>query len=206
VRAPALGVAPGRYAALTRSIDVFPSLAGLAGVAIPASAQVEGRDLSAAWVGRQAPPELVAFFHTTTLAPHLLEQFAGDRDYTGDGRIDAGPLAPYTQVVRRVPREDVAFVWVGARRRDSVFKKTFDGTRWSYEAYDLAADPQETRNLFDPQDPGHRSMAGELDAYQRRLLRGPWARTELTPEDVERLTALGYLEGAGGGGAPGPTP
>jgi arylsulfatase A-like enzyme len=206
VRAPALGVVPGRYAAVTRSIDVFPTLAGLAGVEIPASTPLEGRDLSAAWLGKQDPPELVAYFHTTMLGPHLLEQFAGDRDYTGDGRIEAGPLAPYTQVVRRVPREDAAFVWVGARRLDTVFKKTFDGTRWSYEVYDLAADPQEARNLFDPGDPEHRSMAGELDAYQGRLLRGPWLRTELTPEDVERLTALGYLEGAGGAGAPGPTP
>jgi arylsulfatase A-like enzyme len=206
VRAPGAGVAPGDYQAVTRSIDVFPTLAGLAGVAIPATAQVEGVDLSKALRGEAEPPELVAFFHTSTLGPNLLEQFAGDRDYTGDGRIEAGPLAPYTQVVRRIPREDVAFAWVGARKGDAIFKKTFDGSRWSFEAYDLATDPHETRSRFDPADPEHRRMAGELDAYQARLLRGPYARTALSPEDIEKLTALGYLEegSPAGGGPPAP--
>ena len=196
VRAPASGVRPGDYDAVTRSIDVFPTLAGLAGVPIPGSAQVVGVDLSPALRGEEEPPELVAFFHTSTLGPNLLEQFAGDRDHTGDGRIEAGPLAPYTQVVRRVPREDVAFCWVGARKRDQVFKKTFDGSAWRFEAYDLAMDPEETRSRFDPNDPEHRRMAAELDAYQARLLRGPYSRTELSSEDIEKLTALGYLGGA----------
>jgi arylsulfatase A-like enzyme len=189
------GVAPGHYDGVTRSIDVFPMLAGLSGVAIPEGAQVEGVDLSRAVRGEEEPPELVAFFHTSTLGPNLLEQFAGDRDLTGDGRIDAGPLTPYTQVLRRVPREDVAFVWVGSRRGDAVFKKTFDGSSWRFEAYDLAADPHETRDLFDPADPEHRRRAGELDAYQARLLRGPYSRTRLSAEDIEKLTALGYLGG-----------
>jgi arylsulfatase A-like enzyme len=205
VRGPGVGVAPGHYDAVTRSIDVFPTLAGLAGVAIPAGSQVEGVDLSKAVRGEEEPPELVALFHTSTLGPNLLEQFAGDRDRTGDGRIEAGPLAPYTQVLRRIPREDVAFVWVGARQRDAVFKKTFDGSRWRFEAYDLAADPQETRNLFDPGDPEHRRRAGELDAYQARLLRGPYSRTRLSAEDIEKLTALGYLGGEPAG-APAPAP
>jgi arylsulfatase A-like enzyme len=196
LRAPALGVPAGPYDAVTRSIDVFPTLAGLAGVPIPAAAQVVGVDLSRALRGEEKPPELVAFFHTSTLAPNLIEQFAGDRDYTGDGKIEAGPLAPYTQVVRRIPREDVAFCWVGARKGDVVFKKTFDGSSWRFEAYDLARDPHETRSLFDPRDPEHRLMAGELDAYQARLLRGPYSRTELTSEDIEKLTALGYLDAA----------
>ena len=39
-------------------------------------------------------------------------------------------------------------------------------------------------------------MAAELDAYQARLLRGPYSRTELSSEDIEKLTALGYLGGA----------
>jgi hypothetical protein len=147
----------------------------------------------------------VAFFHTSTLGPNLLEQFAGDRDHTGDGRIEASPLAPYTQLLRRIPREDVAFVWVGARRGDAVFKKTFDGSRWRFEAYDLATDPQEARSRFDPGDPEHRRMAAELDAYQARLLRGPYSRTELSAEDIEKLTALGYLEGAPTGETP-PSP
>jgi len=163
-------------------------------VPIPEAAQVVGVDLSPALRGEEEPPELVAFFHTSTLGPNLLEQFAGDRDHTGDGRIEAGPLAPYTQVVRRVPREDVAFCWVGARKRDQVFKKTFDGSAWRFEAYDLAMDPEETRSRFDPNDPEHRRMAAELDAYQARLLRGPYSRTELTSEDIEKLTALGYLD------------
>jgi arylsulfatase A-like enzyme len=205
IRGPGAGVAAGHYDAVTRSIDVFPTLAGLAGVSIPEGSQVEGVDLSKSVRGEEEPPELVAFFHTSTLGPNLLEQFAGDRDHTGDGRIEAGPLAPYTQLLRRIPREDVAFVWVGARRGDAVFKKTFDGSRWRFEAYDLATDPQEARSRFDPGDPEHRRMAAELDAYQARLLRGPYSRTELSAEDIEKLTALGYLEGAPTGETP-PSP
>jgi arylsulfatase A-like enzyme len=204
VRGPGAGVAPGHYDPVTRSIDVFPTLAGLAGVAIPAGAPIEGVDLSRVVRGQEAPPELVAFFHTSTLGPNLLEQFAGDRDLTGDGRIDAGPLAPYTQVLRRIPREDVAFAWVGARTGDRVFKKTFDGSSWRFEAYDLATDPHETRDLFDARDPEHRRMGRALDAYQARLLRGPYSRTRLTAEDIEKLTALGYLAEPPAGSPPPP--
>jgi arylsulfatase A-like enzyme len=192
VRAASLGVAPGRYPGVTRSIDVFPTLAGLAGIALPEEAPIEGVDLSPVLRGEAEPPDLVALFHTTTLGPHLLEQFSG-RDFTGDGRADAGPLAPYTLVMQRYPREDVALCWVGARRRDLVVKKVFDGERWHYEAYDAAEDPHETRNVFDARDAAHREMAAALDAYQERLLRGRFARTSLGPDDLEKLRALGYL-------------
>jgi arylsulfatase A-like enzyme len=60
------GVPSGRYDAVTRSIDVFPTLAGLAGLRLPRDV-VMGVDLSAAMRGESPPPELTAFSHTGLL-------------------------------------------------------------------------------------------------------------------------------------------
>jgi arylsulfatase A-like enzyme len=57
---------------VTRSIDVFPTLAGLAG--LPADARVVGSNLSAALRGEEARPDLVAYSHTTVLARSVFEQ------------------------------------------------------------------------------------------------------------------------------------
>ncbi len=65
------------------------------------------------------------------------------------------------------------------------------------ELYDLEADPGETRNLF----PGEQASARTIDAKLADFVRGAAAesrgagRRELSPADVERLRALGYVSG-----------
>jgi arylsulfatase A-like enzyme len=193
--APSLGVSPGRYGHVTRSIDVYPTMAGLCGIELPTDADIEGVDLSAAVLGEETPPDLVAFSHTSTLGPNLLELSFGTEDFTGDGRIDAGPLTPWTLVMERIPTEDVQWCWVGARHGDTMAKRIWDGSEFQYELYDLATDPGETRSLFDPGIGQHRALAAQLDAYYERLLHGPYAKTELSAKDLENLEALGYVEG-----------
>ena len=58
VRGP--GVPPRRIDAVTRSIDVFPTIAGLAGLPLPPGS-VQGTDLSAALRGTAPMPPLLAF-------------------------------------------------------------------------------------------------------------------------------------------------
>ena len=53
------GIPPGRYDGVTRSIDVFPTLAALSGFALAKDA-VMGADLADAVRGKSAPPPLVA--------------------------------------------------------------------------------------------------------------------------------------------------
>jgi arylsulfatase A-like enzyme len=95
VRAPALGAA--RYAGVTRSIDVLPTLLGLAGVPVPSGAG--GVDLSAALRRRVAPRALRAFSHTA------LQQVASP-----------GPVFP--SVLRGPSRTDPQGMWIDRRRED----------------------------------------------------------------------------------------
>lgn len=67
------------------------------------------------------------------------------------------------------------------------------------EYYDLNADPAETKNLL-----AERSVDGAQLALQLRELRKAWpnpgeqSRSEMTPEEAERLRSLGYVQTAGG--------
>jgi len=75
VRGP--GVQPGRITGVTRSIDVFPTVAGLAGVPL-APDVVQGVDLSAVLRGERALPPLTAHVHGTLrqwsfFTPDLIE-------------------------------------------------------------------------------------------------------------------------------------
>ena len=64
------------------------------------------------------------------------------------------------------------------------------------QVYDLESDPTQSRNLYDPTDPGHREMLAELIRYRDRLVTGyPQAGGEEPPaEEREALRALGYIE------------
>lgn len=58
------GVEPGRVSAVTRSIDVAPTLAGLLDLEVPEDTGWEGVDLSPVLRGEAEPPPLRAFSHT----------------------------------------------------------------------------------------------------------------------------------------------
>lgn len=181
VFAPGLAGRAGTYEGVSRSIDVFPTLLGLSGLPVPADRGIEGVDLSPALAGRRAPPDLLAFSHTTI-------PMDGSEESEGYAETLRGSL---------FPEETVGSVWVAVRQRDSVFKWRHLGNEvWGFEVFDLARDPTERRNLYDPGDPLHRDMARRLVAY-KELLVGSYAaeREDAVSQDEKRrlLKSLGYL-------------
>jgi hypothetical protein len=135
-------------------------------------------DLTGALLGREPAPDLVAYSHTSTLGPSLLDRF---KDW---------PL-----VIRRIRREDATLSWVSAREKDMVYKWVFDGREWSYEVFDLATDPVETRNLYDPDSTKQREMVGKLHAYKELLVQAYHRKAgSRSPKEIDHLRALGYLE------------
>jgi len=178
LRAP--GLEPGRYAGVTRSIDVLPTLAGLCGVALAPGR--DGVDLAPVLRGRAPVPELLAFSHTSVVGPASLATFAGME----------GVLGLY-------PRTDPALCWVRVRDGDRVLKLVpgAEGA-WRSEAFDLAADPEEAHDLFDPADARQRELGRALEAYRARLIAG-YERTQgrdaegpVDEETMARLRELGY--------------
>ncbi len=182
IRAPGR-VPPGTYEAVTRSIDVFPTLAGLSGVRLPATAPVDGVDLTAALVGTAPRPALRAYFHTAALGSPLYTQMRASEGIT-----------------RFYKSEDVDDVWVGLREGDLVYKwRNLDGTRWGLQVFDLAADPEETHDLFDPANPEQARMLVRLLAYKRRLVKSHARRVACakgpSSGEAHRLPrTLGYIQ------------
>ena len=73
--------------------------------------------------------------------------------------------------------------------------------RWKYietpsggELFDLSADPGETRNVREEQRATADALAAELRAWRERTESHPRAQQQISPEDKERLRALGYVE------------
>ncbi len=174
------GLRPGVYAEVTRSIDVYPTLAGLCGVALPESHRPDGVDLSPALRGERAPSELLAYSHTTTLSAEHLEAFQG-----------------LSRVLSLYPRTDPELIGVRVRKGDLVAKlERPDGSRFVFQVFDLANDPHETTDLFDPSSSEHAELARALERYRERLVEGFEQRGAevLTDEDrTERLRSLGYV-------------
>jgi arylsulfatase A-like enzyme len=177
------GIDPGRFAGVTRSIDVFPTLAGLAGVPLPAGA-VEGVDLTPALRGEAPAPALVAFSHTALVPPALLRVSRA----SGGTRLDA-----------LHPDHDPGGMWVSLRDGDRVYKLARpDGRELARFVFDVSSDPTEQRNLYDPGDAVARERFAALDRYRaelrQRLEAGPAAPAVPDPESLDRLRALGYVE------------
>ena len=189
VRGPAAGVPAGRYGGVTRSIDVFPTLCGLADVEVGRSMPVDGVDLAAAVRGDEPPPALRAFSHTTTI----------------DKRYDKVHVDTLLRDLN--PADDPTVIWVRVRDGDLIVKHRYLGPveGFTEEAFDHAADPGERTNLFDQDNPLHAELDGELKAYKKRLLDGYFQNnaTALSRSEADaRLRALGYI-GEGDSGTDG---
>lgn len=182
IRAPGSGVVPGRYEGVSRSIDVLPTLAGLAGLS-----PVEGTagvDLSPALRGEVDLPDLVAWSHTALLPPGFRKQ----------------RLHRYPALRARFPDLHPERSWISARRGDEFFELRLDDGSTEHRAYlyRLDRDPEKREDLFDPENPEHASMEAELRRYRLRLID---AFVPPEPEDEqerarneERLRSLGYIE------------
>lgn len=180
IRAP--GVAAGVWEPVSRSIDVFPTLAGLAGVALPDD-DGRGADLSAALVGREPRPELTAYSHTALIAEPVLE---ASRRWGLFHRLQ--------------PRVDPELMWVQLRDRDRVWQLRRSPYGEPVAAvYDLASDPFELDDLHDPDDPDQRRAFADLRRYRERLI-AAWHEHAARGEEIGRerqeelLKSLGYVD------------
>jgi len=180
---PEVGVRAGRYAGVTRSIDLYPTVTGLSGVAIPGEADVRGVDLSA--VVRDAdiePPALLGFSHTT-IADHRRQ------------------LGGWKHLLDYYPRPDVELMWVSVREEERVFKRVRSPqNEWSTQVFDLSRDPEERIDLFDASREDHARMAALLESYKQALVdaySGPYRSGEedrvIPDEELERLRSMGYI-------------
>ncbi|HEX6883110.1 MAG TPA: sulfatase-like hydrolase/transferase [Planctomycetota bacterium] len=178
LRAPAGTLASGRYPGVTRSIDVFPTLAGLARVPLPAGAPVQGVDLAPVLRGEAAAPVLLGPAHTKVLDERLMREFA-------DLALVRGLF----------PSMDPGLMWVAVRDGDRFarWRNRGDGT-FVHEHFDLAADPFALTSVFDERDPEHARLARWLEAYKERLLAATGADRGVDESAIEAdLKALGYV-------------
>ena len=178
VRAP--GVAAGRHAGVTRSIDVFPTLAGLAGLADPGC---DGTDLSPALLRGAAPPDQRAFSHTSVFT-----------------EAQAGEYGDWSLRNRFFEPAEPESMWVGAREGDLLFRlRRLDPETWRLSVFDLARDPGLTEDLHDASDPTHARMEEQLTTYRTQLVEAyetfaqqPGRNLSLR-EQLRSLRKLGYV-------------
>lgn len=87
--------------------------------------------------------------------------------------------------------------WAAVRDGDLVLKyRTFDGAP-AYRMYNLADDPDESRDILDMTDPRHAELVHALKCYRVKLWNAYLAKQEATaiPEDAEEvLRSMGYIE------------
>jgi arylsulfatase A-like enzyme len=179
------GVQPGRYAEVTRSIDLFPTIASLAGAGRGAPKDLPGENLARALRGRARAPELLAWSHTSVLGPHQL-----------DG-LDSGAAVS----LLHPRREDPETMWVSVRERDLVLElRPDEAGDWTPRLFDLAADPHRRIDLYDPSDRKLKKRLAALEEYKRSLVEGFHhhaaldGRRELTDQQsLEYLRSLGYI-------------
>ena len=141
---PRSGVPRGDYAGVTRSIDVFPTLAGLGSRG--SGVQRGAASITHAVRGREPPPPLRAFSHTTMFyAPLRTEKL------TLRASLFPAPLPEY--------------MWVSVRDEDLYATRTRSADdRWSTRAFDLSVDPRAEHDLFDAGVAHHRELASDSSA------------------------------------------
>ena len=183
ISGPSLGITPGAREYVTRSIDVFPTIAGLCGLSISEDEKPPGRDLSTSLLGKEKPPELVSFSHT------MLRHEGMDYDDTLYGELYPG-ASPQS-------------MWVSARKDDLMFKigklDRDDLKTFKPGVFDLRSDPDENFNLYDRSNSLHRGMMKSLRDYKESLVHAHrlWRanpETGVSREEQEKLLRqIGYL-------------
>lgn len=186
MRAPSLGIGPGIYSTVTRSIDVFPTMAELCNVHMPQASKPDGVDLSPAIIGRNPPLSLPAYSHTVLVA----DDVANWPEYKG------------TLYFRLYPRKDPELMWVRVKKGDVVYKYAkFDPDREDFapSAFDHAKDPAERTDLFDQKNDEHLAILADLKKYKQNLVetcRLKYSNLDSgIPEEerLRRLKSLGYI-------------
>jgi len=178
LRAPA--VPPQRYDSVTRSIDVFPTLAGLSELRLGAN-EIMGIDLAPVLRGNEPAPSLVALSHTSMLPDSLNSPF-------------------WELLYSRFPGRDPNTMWVSGRAGDLVYKLTSeDGTRFEAQVFDWEKDPAERNDLYDPEDEQQAELIRLLARYKTELAEAYGdhdASAARVPSERERelMRSLGYVD------------
>ena len=177
VKLPGSQHAGTRVAAVTRAIDVLPTILDIAGIAVPGA--VQGRSLRALWESgsggvRGGEGERAA------LSESLM------------GRSEAKSLRTdrYKYILSMTPQEVHRY---GRPRLPPML--VTDSGAGAAELYDLRADPGERINLLARGT--QRELAARYDAELRRAVAARTGRARRVPMDegtVAELKALGYLQ------------
>jgi arylsulfatase A-like enzyme len=180
IRGPKYGVPAGRYSGITRSIDILPTLAGLAGID-PPSDDVAGRDLSAAVRRESEPPELIALSHTSR-RDWFWEQY---NSYVGFRTL--------------FPTTDEELMWVSARTPDLFFRLHQNlESDWQPEVFDLSNDPLALHSIYDESDRKQQEIIEELQNYQKEMVvkanLSSDREGDMSDNQHDVLRSLGYLE------------
>ena len=130
-----------RFPGPVHSLDFAPTVLGLLG--LPVGARMEGRDLSG----------LILHGETVDPVPMFYESYS------------VAVMIPGTE---KYFRDHSPPVVLGMR--DGKWKLVYTLKKRAWEMYDLEADPEETRNLYDPADPDFLLLSGKLRGYYQ--LRG----------------------------------
>lgn len=174
VRGP--GIEPGRWNGVTRSVDVLPTLAALAGLDGPDLPEDGGVDLSPWLVGddpAREPPRLTAWSHTTLL-PEVAERSA----------------ASWELFRRYYPRNDPRRMWVQARTDDVAHQIRRDPRG---EPVAITVDAATGEEIGVPPA----VWLERLRDYHRRLVEGYGRHGGSAVDDArqeELLRSLGYIE------------
>ena len=173
VRYPAGVAAPGRVAAQVQTLDVAPTVLGLAGLA------ADGPTAPSA-----GPPAGLDLLGSTRREYTFAEQSRPDLR-TFDRRFPGADVSRFDRALRAIRSERWKFIWASDLR---------------HELYDLAADPDERTNLIDAEPGIARELEDRVVGWAASLApagaaAGPGGEAPEFGEAVKsRLRDLGYLE------------
>jgi len=160
---------------------------GIAGLPVPDSGAIDGRNLAQSVRGRAPAPELDAYSHTSVIPDSVYAKM-----------LEPGGADTWGARMKLYPQPDIRFSEVAVRRGSLVFKLRNDGNRLEIAAFDRSVDPSETVNVYDPDDARHRQIAANLRRYKTRLVESVSenpANMAPDPQEAEKqLRALGYLQ------------
>ena len=179
VRYPAGIATPGRVAAQVQTLDVAPTVLGLAGLAADGPTGTASAPASGT-----GPPAGLDLLGSTRREFTFAEQSRPDLR-TFDRRFPGADVSRFDRALRAIRSERWKFIWASDLR---------------HELYDLAADPDERTNLIDAEPGIARELEERLDGWAASLApagaaAGPGGEAPEFGEEVKsRLRDLGYLE------------
>jgi arylsulfatase A-like enzyme len=169
VKLPQQRSAGTRVAALTRAIDVMPTVLDVVGVSSGRD-EMQGRSLAPLWRGEEGTGERTAFIESA-VTPAEIKSVRTETHKLVVETSKETVRAHSRNFIPRPPEQRMLF--------------------------DLRADPGERHDLLTTPDPAALALADRMESELRAWLAAQESDTEevdLDPETLQRLEALGYLD------------